>query len=183
MIYSAVWVAAALALGVVLVEIARAVRRGGREAPGTRAAWIAGLALLGVGAAVFLSGGLDVAGADLGGDLEFSSVVDSLGGDPAVTGSVIAGLLVALLVLGVLAPARSGMLLQRLGVAALPLMAALTILTVLLERGEWRDSTIGPFMAGLFFFALPAFLTGALLRHAGREAREEARGSRASHAT
>lgn len=145
-------------------------------AAGARRSWIAGLTLLAVGACFFVVGALDVPGADLGEDLEFSAVVDHLGGGVAATGYALAFALVAFLLLGLFDPGRSGRLLVRAGLAATPLMAVPTTLTALFDRDEWKDSSIGPFMGCVFFVTLPACLVGLLLGRAGHECAPAAHG-------
>ncbi|HXH97603.1 MAG TPA: hypothetical protein VNH40_10385 [Gaiellaceae bacterium] len=122
-----------------------------------------GLVLLGLGAVFFVVAAIDPPGADLGEDLRVGAVVDDLGGGFVLTGYALALLLVSLLLLGAADSLRSGRLLTRLGIAAMPFMGALTVLNVLFDRGEWQSSNVGPFMGSLVFFTLPALLTGALL--------------------
>lgn len=152
------------ALGVaiwVLIEFARKWSR--RAVLESRGSWIAGLVLLAVGAVFFIVAAIDPPGFDLGEDLEFGDVVDSLGGGFVATGYAIAALLLPFLLLGVIDPARSGRLLTRVGVAAVPFMATLTVLTALFDRDEWRDSNIGPLVGAIVFFTLPTLLAGWLL--------------------
>lgn len=128
-----------------------------------RRSWIAGLLLLSLGAVFFVVAEIDPPGADLGEDLEFGAVVDGLGGDVSATGYALASMLLAFLLLGTIDPARSGRLLVRTTIAAVPFVATLTVLTALFDRSEWHDSSIGPVVGCLFFLTLPACAAGALL--------------------
>ena len=164
-LYVTVFVGALAVATLVLIEFARKwPRRGDVE---SRGAWIAGLSLLAVGAVFFIVAAIDLPGFDLGEDLEFGDTVDSLGGGFVATGYAIAAMLLTFLLLGVADSARSGGLLTRVGVAAVPFMAALTVLTALFDRDEWRDSNIGPLVGAIAFFTLPALLAGWLLARSG----------------
>jgi hypothetical protein len=142
------------------------VPRGGRRA------WVVGLAMIAAGAVFFVVGAMDVEGADLGEGLEIASVVRGLGGGLAATGYAVAFMLTTALLLGLVDPERSARTLVRTALAAVPLLAALTTLTALFDREEWKESTIGPFMGSLFFFTVPASLAAALLARSVRESPE-----------
>lgn len=160
----------AVTVGIVsVVALARALPTRVAVPRGGRHAWVAGLAMLAAGAGFFVVGAIDVEGADVGEGLEIASVVRDLGGGYAATGYAVAFALIAVLLLGLVDPERSARVLVRTALAAVPLLAALTTLTALFDREEWKESTIGPFMGSLFFFTVPASLAAWLLARAVRE--------------
>lgn len=131
-----------------------------------RRPWLVGLGLVGLGAVFFVLAAIDPPGFDLGADLELSALVDAMGGGLGATGFAVGLMLAALLLLGLVDSARSGRVLVRVALLAVPLMALATVLTALLDRDEWRDGSIGPLVATIVVFTLPALLAGSLLQRA-----------------
>jgi hypothetical protein len=169
MFYAGVSIGAFVVAVAVLAAWAPSASRTGAREPRRRRPWLTGLGLVALGAAFFAVAAVDPPGFDLGEGLDLGALVDSMGGGYAVTGFAIALMLTAFFLLALVDPARSGRLLGRVGLAAVPFVALLTVLTALFDRDVWREETVGPLAASIFAFTLPALLAGSLLQRAGAQ--------------
>jgi hypothetical protein len=155
--------AAGLAAASILIALmhGRTVRRSVPQHQ-ARAYWIAGLVLLAVGAAFFVA----------------ATVSPNEDLAPGIGGPFVAAFLVATGILAATRPLRASRVLMGAAVAAPVVMAAVTVLTFLFEKAEWRYSAVAPLLVTFVLFTLPALVSSVMFLAAaepGRHIRAERR--------